>query len=195
VKALFDWADADPLVSRSTALRAATIFWGLTLLFPQWRAVSVALHHELRVGRVDESGLLMLTEASEAQRELLTTPATFRTTADEGDLTAYFERFAFALWRVLDERLRELGRVQDDEAHLPWKVVAPPDALDARVYEVVERLGQAGSAAIVEGLGQSAPPLRTVQRRLQKLVSDGVLSKRGARKNAIYTLAGRDGTG
>ena len=195
VKALFDWADADPLVSRSTALRAATIFWGLTLLFPQWRAVSVVLHHELRVGRVDESGLLMLTEASEAQRELLTTPASFRTADDEGDLTAYFERFAFALWRVLDERLRELGRVQDNEAHLPWKVVAPPDALDARVYEVVERLGQAGSAAIVEGLGQSAPPLRTVQRRLQKLVSDGVLSKRGARKNAIYTLAGRDGTG
>jgi hypothetical protein len=25
-------------------------------------------------------------------------------------------------------------------------------------------------------------------------VSDGVLSKRGARKNAIYKLAGRDGT-
>ena len=37
-----------------------------------------------------------------------------------------------------------------------------------------------------------APPLRTVQRRLQKLVSDGVLSKRGARKNAMYVLADRE---
>jgi hypothetical protein len=96
---------------------------------------------------------------------------------------------------VLWERLEALGRVRDNEEHLPWKVVAPPDALDAHLYEVVERLGQAGSAAIVAGLGKNAPPLRTVQRRLQKLVSDGVLAKRGARKNAVYTLAGRDGSG
>ncbi|MCU0690069.1 MAG: hypothetical protein MUF54_01580 [Polyangiaceae bacterium] len=194
VRALFEWADADPLVSTSTVLRAATIFWGLTLLCPTWRGVSVVLHHELRVGRVDPHGLLMLTEASEAQRELLTTPARTMAAADEGNLTTYFERFAYALARVLSERLRELGRVQDTESYLPWKVIAPPDALDAHVYEAVERLGQAGSAAIVEALGRNAAPLRTVQRRLQKLVSDGVLSKRGARKNAIYKLAGRDGT-
>jgi hypothetical protein len=49
--------------------------------------------------------------------------------------------------------------------------VPPPAALDARAYDGVERLGQAGSAAIVEGLGQGAPPLRTVQRWLQKHVS------------------------
>lgn len=195
VRALFDWADADPLVSTSTVLRAATIFWGLTLLCPSWRGVSVVLHHELRVGRVDPYGLLMLTEASEAQRELLTAPARATAAADEGDFTTYFERFASALEGVLSERLRELGRVQNTESHLPWKVTAPPDALDAHVYEAVERLGQAGSAAIVAALGRHAAPLRTVQRRLQKLVSDGVLSKRGARKNAIYTLAGRDGTG
>ena len=70
--------------------------------------------------------------------------------------------------------------------------VAPPDELDARLYEVLERLGHGGSAAIVEALGADAPPLRTVQRRLQKLVSDGVLTKRGARKNAVYVLADRD---
>lgn len=45
------------------------------------------------------------------------------------------------------------------------------------------------------GLGKNAPPLRTVQRRLQKRLSDGVLAKRGARKNAVCTLAGREGSG
>ena len=122
-------------MSTNAVLRAGTLFWGLTLLFPQWDAASVVLHHELRVALVDLYGLLILTEASEAQRELLTTPTTsLMAEADAGDLTSYFDRFASALWRVLDERL-------------------------------------------------------------QKLVLDGVLSKRGARKNAVYVLAGRDGTG
>ena len=30
---------------------------------------------------------------------------------------------------------------------------------------------------------------------LQRLVRDGVQSKRGARKNALYVLAGREGVG
>lgn len=195
VKAMFDWMNQDPLVSRSAVLRAATLYWGLKLLYPAWRSVSVVLHHELRAGRVDANGLLMLTEATVAQHELLDTARINLLETDEGDLTKYFELFTSALLRVLWERLEALGRVRDNEEHLPWKVVAPPDALDAHLYEVVERLGQAGSAAIVAGLGKNAPPLRTVQRRLQKLVSDGVLAKRGAKKNAVYTLAGRDGSG
>ena len=162
---------------------------------PAWRSVSVVRHHELRVGRVDANGLLMLTEATVAQHELLDTARIDLLETDEGDLTKYFELFTSALLRVLWERLEALGCVRDNEEHLPWKVVAHPDPLDADLYEVVERLGQAGSAAIVAGLGKNAPPLRTVQRRLQKLVSDGVLAKRGARKNAVYTLAGRDGSG
>lgn len=195
VRAMFDWTNQDPFVSRSAVLRAATLYWGLKLLYPGWRSVSVVLHHELRAGRVDANGLLMLTEATVAQHELLDTARINLLETDEGDLTNYFELFTSALLRVLWERLEALGRVRDNEEHLPWKVVAPPDALDAHLYEVVERLGQAGSAAIVAGLGKNAPPLRTVQRRLQKLVSDGVLAKRGARKNAVYTLAGRDGSG
>jgi len=195
VKVLFDWTNQDPLVSRSAVLRAATLYWGLKLLYPAWRYVSVVLHHELRAGRLDANGLLMLTEATVAQRELLDTARIDLIETDDGDLTKYFELFTSALWRVLWERLEELGRARDNEEHLPWKIVAPPDALDARLYDVVERIGQAGSAAIVVGLGKDAPALRTVQRRLQKLVSDGVLAKRGARKNAVYTLAGRDGTG
>ena len=195
VRTMFDWTNQDPLVSKSAVLRAATLYWGLKLLYPAWRSVNVVLHHELRAGRVDANGLLMLTEATVAQRELLETARIDMLETDEGDLTKYFELFSSALLRVLCERLEALGRVRDNEEHLPWKIVAPPDALDARLYEVVERLGQAGSAAIVAGLGKEAPPLRTVQRRLQKLVSDGVLAKRGARKNAVYTLAGRDGSG
>jgi hypothetical protein len=192
VKALFEWADADPHVSSSAVLCAATLYWGLSRLFPEWRSVSVVIHHELRVGLVDWHGLLVLTDASEAQRDLLRAPASVEPAGDGVDLTTYFERFTFALGRALRERLAEIGRIQDLEAHLPWEVIAPPDALDARLYETVERLGQAGSAAIVAALGNEAPPLRTVQRRLQKLVSNGVLRKRGARKNAIYALAEGD---
>ena len=189
VRMLFAWADEDKLVSQSAVLRAATLFWGLTLLFRPWPSVAIVLHHELRVGGVDADGLLILTEATEAQRDLMTTPLSAVADADDGDLTKYFERFAWSLSVVLGERLRELGRAQDDEEHLPWKIVTPPDALDARLYETVEKLGQVGSAAILSVLGTEAPPLRTVQRRLQKLVRDAVLRKRGGRKNAIYTLA------
>ena len=191
VKGLFAWADRDALVSESPVLHAATIYWGMTLVYPSWQSVSVLLHHSLRVGNVDANGLLMLSEDTEAQRELLHTPSHRMRHADDGDLTSYFEAFSRALLRVLWERLEELGRVRENESHLPWKVVAPPDELDARLYEVVERLGQAGSTAIVEMLGSKKPPLRTVQRRLQKLVNDGVLAKHGGRKNAVYTVPGR----
>jgi hypothetical protein len=146
VKAMFDWTNQDPLVSRSSVLRAATSYWGLKLLYPGWRSVSVVLHHELRAGHVDANGLLMLTEATVAQHELLDTARINLLETDEGDLTKYFELFTSALLRVLWERLEALGRVRDNQEHLPWKVVAPPDALDALLYEVVERLGQAGSA-------------------------------------------------
>jgi hypothetical protein len=192
VKAIFEWVDQDPLASKSAVLRAATVYWAMTRLIPSWQSASVLLHHELRVGGIDANGLLMLTEATVAQHELLNIPACRTGGAEAGVLTTYFEEFSSALLSVLWERLEQLGRVQNNEAHLPWKVVAPPDELDARLYEVIERLGQAGSAVILEALGAGAPPLRTVQRRLQRLVGDGVLTKRGGRKNAVYAVAGRE---
>ena len=130
VKAIFDWADHDPLVSSSTLLRAATIFWGLTLVDPSWHAVSVVLHYEFRVGDIDASRLLMLTEATVAHYELLTTPSDRMVTADEGDLTSYFEEFSWSLSLVLGGRLGQPGRVQSNEAFLPWKVAAPSGELD-----------------------------------------------------------------
>ncbi len=189
VKAIFEWVDQDPLVSKSAVLRAATVYWAMTRLIPSWQSATVLLHHELRVGGIDANGLLMLTEARVAQHELFNIPACQTQGAEAGDLTKYFEEFAFALLTVLSELLEQLGRVQNNETHLPWQLVAPPDELDARLYDVVEQLGQVGSAAILEALGAAAPPLRTVQRRLQKLVGDGVLLKRGGRKNATYSLA------
>jgi hypothetical protein len=193
LKELFAWADADPFVSQLRVLRAATFFWGLTLLYPAWHGVEVVLHHEFRVADVDPYGLLMLTEESAAQHQLLSTPAPVMGDADDGDLTQYFERFTHALWLVLDERLRQLGRAQADEANLPWELLAPPDALDARIFEVVEQLGHATSTVIRQRMGSKAPPLRTIQRRLQKLVRDGALGKRGARKNASYAVPAAEG--
>lgn len=194
VKELFAWADGDPLVSELRVLRAATLFWGLTLLYPAWHGVAVVLHHEFRVGDIDHSGLLMLTEESVAQEQLLSAPAPVMGDADDGDLTQYFERFTHALLLVLEERLGQLGRAQADEAHLPWELLAPPDALDARIFEVVEQLGHATSTVLRnQRMGSKAPPLRTIQRRLQKLVRDGALTKRGARKNASYAVPAAEG--
>ena len=192
VRSLVAWADADPLVSSSPVLRAATWFWAMTLLHPDWRAVGVLIRHELFVGGLDPEGLLVLSGESAAEQALLDVSSRRMLDADGGDLTGYFEVFASDLAKVVGERLRELGRVRDNEEHLPWRVVAPPDELDARLYEVVERLGQGGSAAIVTALGEPSPPLRTVQRRLQKLVADGTFAKRGARKNAVYSLPAAD---
>jgi len=188
VRSIFEWAEADPLVSTSPVLRAATVFWAMTLLHPEWRAVGTLVRHELCAGGLDPEGLLVLSGESSSEQSLFDASAGRMLDADGGDLTRYFEAFASDLAKAVGERLRELGRVRDNEEHLPWQVVAPPDELDARLYEVVERLGQAGSASIVAALGEPAPPLRTVQRRLQKLVADGALVKRGARKNAVYSL-------
>jgi len=60
------------------------------------------------------------------------------------------------------------------------------------MFEVVDRLGAAGSTAIAAGLGNNAPPMRTVQRRLQKMVRERTIVKHGARKTATYSVPGRD---
>jgi len=56
-------------------------------------------------GGIDANGLLMLPEATAAQHELLNIPACQTEGAEEGDLTKYFEEFAFALLTVLWELL------------------------------------------------------------------------------------------
>lgn len=190
VRRLFDWADAEPMVSQSRVLRAAVGFWGMANAFNRWPSVSTLLMHEFRVGEVDPHGLLSLSCATDAQRDLQA--SAFEWPDDTGDFTEMFERFVSALFFVMHERVAQLGRITDNTAYLPWQVVAPPDALEARMFEVVERLGTARSAAIVESLGANAPPMRTVQRRLQKMVRERTIVKHGARKTATYSVPGRD---
>lgn len=42
---------------------------------------------------------------------------------------------------------------------------------------------------IVEAFGDDVPPMRTLQRRLGKLVADGTIGRRGSRKTAVYLAA------
>lgn len=60
------------------------------------------------------------------------------------------------------------------------------------MFYVVQRLGTAGSTAIVAALGSDVPPMRTVQRRRQKMVRERAIVKNGARKMATYSVPGRD---
>lgn len=170
-------------------LRAATYFWALSELFPGWHAVSAVVVHERRVGDIDHYGLLSLTTATDAQADLQRAPMRGGAIASTGDFTKYFENFTAALARVMRERVAFLGRITDNADYLPWQVTAPPDALEARVFEVIERLGAAGSAPIIAGLGTGVPPMRTLQRRLQKMVRERTIVKHGARKTATCSIA------
>jgi hypothetical protein len=192
VRRLFDWVAAEPMVRESTVLRAAMYFWGMAKHFGQWNSVSTVLMHEFCVGRVDPYGLLSLSCATEAQRNLQGSAFDGQAMDSTGDFTTMFEKFVSALDLVLRERVEQLGRITDNAAYLPWQVVAPPDELEARMFDVVQRLGTAGSTAIVAALGSDVPPMRTVQRRLQKMVRERTIVKNGARKMATYSVPGRD---
>jgi hypothetical protein len=67
-------------------------------------------------------------------------------------------------------------------------MVRPPDELDRQVFEIIERLGSARTRDILDAI-DDPPPLRTLQRRLQRLCRDGLIRKNGARKYAYYRLA------
>ena len=195
IRRLYDWIAEDDLVSTEPVLRAAVLYWGLTLLVVGnptcLPAVDCVVDHELRAGRIDPNGLLVV-RADQPGRELMVPDPMPLAEADyEGDLTPVFEFFANGVGMVLEALVRHLGTVQDQEDRLPWMMVRPPDDLDRRVFEIVERLGSARSAQILELLPDPAPPLRTLQRRLQRLVADGLLVKLGARRNAFYRIAER----
>ncbi len=192
VRRLFDWVAAEPMVRESTVLRAANYFWGMAKHFGQWNSVRTVLMHEFCVGRVDPYGLLSLSCATEAQRNLQGSAFDGQAMDSTGDFTTMFEKFVSALDLVLRERVEQLGRITDNGAYLPWQVVAPPDELEARMFDVVQRLGTACSTAIVAALGSDVPPMRTVQRRLQKMVRERTIVKNGARKMATYSVPGRD---
>jgi len=182
------WIDGDEVVAGSPVLRAATTYWGMSLT--GWYAAGeIAVHHQLRAGHYDPHGLVVGPKRMRPMTALLDRTRETMALADEGDLTAFFERFAKNYDWLVHERLFELGRVRDVEAVLPWKIVAPPDALDARIVEILGRLREAGAAVIAETLGGDLPPMRTLQRRLGKLVAEGTIGRRGSRKTAVYVAA------
>lgn len=181
VRDVFAWVDADAHLAKSAVLRTAALFWLLRTGL-HWPATEV-LHHELRASGIDRHGYLVGSRTG-----LGALVSTSHTSGSEGDFTEYFELFTQRLAEVMRETANELGRLRKDETHLPWEVVTPPDQLDVAIIRVLERARDVGSAVIAERLGRDAPPLRTLQRRLGRLVHDGLLLKQGARKNATYSL-------
>jgi DNA-binding Lrp family transcriptional regulator len=65
--------------------------------------------------------------------------------------------------------------------------VSPPDDLDRRIFSMVQSMGSARTTQLHQALGPEVP-LRTLQRRMQKLARRGLLEKHGTRKDAFYRL-------
>jgi hypothetical protein len=106
----------------------------------------------------------------------------------DGKLDDLFEDHALGLASALGELREKLSSYQDKEERLPWLMVRPPDELDRQIFDIIERLGAARCQQIHEELSDP-PPLRTLQRRLQRLAQDGLVSKLGGRKDAYYRIA------
>jgi len=190
---LYEWADEDDLVSDDPLLRAATLYWGLSILYPydhERPAIDAIIDHELRAGSIDRHGLLVLLDLEFGESALCLGGIITDAADHRGDLTAYFEHFVLDLARVLAEHQKRLESFQDREDRLPWLMVRPPDELDRQIFDIIERFGSTRTQDILGELSDP-PPLRTLQRRLQRLCKDGLIVKNGARKYAHYRLAER----
>lgn len=190
---LYEWINDDELVAEDPILRAATLYWGLSILHPyahERPAIDAVVDHELRAGQIDRHGLLVLPDHEFGESALRLGGITTSSADYRGDLTSYFEHFSFDLARALVEYQRRLEGFQDNEDRLPWLMVRPPDELDRQIFDIIERFGSARTRDILTELSD-APPLRTLQRRLQRLCRDGLVVKHGARKYAHYRLAER----
>ncbi len=191
LRALYDWMNADELVVDEPILRAALLNWGLSLLYtmPADRMViDAVIDQELRAGFIDSRGLLVLAD-SQAGELLMRRDRYFDTRpVVDGGLNSLFEEHALCVARALDELRERLLSYQDKEERLPWLMVRPPDELDRQIYDIIEQLGAARCKQIHEELSDP-PPLRTLQRRLQRLAQDGLVSKLGGRKDAYYRIA------
>lgn len=193
VARLYEWVDSDELVAEDPILRAATFYWGLSILYPhdsERPAIDAVVDHELRAGRIDPHGLLVLMDFEFGESALRLGGIVTAAADDRGELTDYFEHFAFDLARTLVQHQQRLESFQDREDRLPWLMVRPPDELDRQLFDIIERFGSARTQDIL-GEISDPPPLRTLQRRLQRLCKDGLLVKHGARKYAYYRLSER----
>jgi len=191
VSRLYQWINEDELLATEPILRAATLYWGLTIIHRQTLqlpAIDAVVLHELTAGAIDPRGLLVLLD-SEPDTQVLRLDRGIAVKADHlGDLTRYFEHFAVELARALVHLENQLDKFQDQEDRLPWLMVSPPDELDRQIFDIIEKLGSARSQDILGELSEP-PPLRTLQRRLQRLTKEGLIAKHGSRKFAYYRLA------
>jgi hypothetical protein len=197
VKRLYVWLSKQELLSTEPLLRAAVLYWGLRRHHktgPDLMAVSAVVAHELRAGRLDPHGLFILDESEhgrEAQELWKGAVPPARKTRVQSELTPVLEHFAHHVSLALSELRQRLERHLDQEDRLPWLMQRPPDEVDRLIFEGVEKRGSATSGAILEDDPAPRPPLRTLQRRLKRLVHEGLLAKLGNRKDAYYRLSER----
>ncbi len=191
IRRVCEWIDEDDLVSDEPVLRAATLNWALTAIYPTSKLLGIdaVVDHELRAGSIDKHGLLVLRGTGQGTSALHWGSVNMAE-ADRGDLTPYFETFANRLADALVELRDRLRARQDDEERLPWLTMRPPDELDRQIFEAVESLGSALARQILDQINDP-PPLRTLQRRLHKLCTNGLITKHGGRRDAFYRLTER----
>jgi hypothetical protein len=188
---LYNWINNDELVSDDPFLRAATLYWGLSIPYShpyELPAVDAIVEHELRAGFIDSHGLLVFGDSEFGESCQHLGGRTTGAADHEGRLTSFFEHYTFEIARALTHLDTRLGDYQDQEDRLPWLMVRPPDELDRQIFEVIEKFGKARSQDILAAL-TDPPPLRTLQRRLQRLAKEGLVAKYGSRKFAYYRLA------
>jgi hypothetical protein len=197
VKQLYEWVSEDELLAAEPLLRTAVLYWGLTrhhAATVDRMAISAVMAHELRAGGLDPHGLFVLDESEhgrEAQELWKGVLPPARPARLQGDLTPVLEHFAHHVALALSELWQRLERHQDQEDRLPWLMQRPPDEVDRLIFEAVEKRGSATSTVILGDLPAPRPPLRTLQRRLKRLVHEGLLAKLGNRKDAFYRVSER----
>lgn len=193
---LYAWLAKDDLLSGEPVLRAAVLYWALSELPIRGVAcmgIDAVVAHELWAGRIDWHGLFVISEYEPGEEALAMRRGINVATKAmmSGDVTGVLEHFTSNVWRALAECAARLRRHQDTEDRLPWMMLRPPDEMDRLIFEAVGKHGSATSPTILAALPEPRPPLRTLQRRLQKLVRDGLLVKHGSRKDAFYRVAER----
>ena len=193
---LYSWLAEEDLLSREPLLRAAVLYWALSELPMggiERMGIDAVVAHELRAGGLDPHGLFVIKEYEHGREALaLRRGINVATKAQvSGDITGVLEHFASYVGLALAECGARLRRHQDTEDRLPWMMLRPPDEMDRLIFEAVEKHGSATSPTVLAALPEPRPPLRTLQRRLQKLVHDGLLVKHGGRKDAFYRVAER----
>jgi len=189
---LYERLVEDKLLSCQPLLRAGVLYLALAampLQLTKRMGIDTVVAHELRAGGFDHHGLFILGEHKFGRQALKTLRGYDANEAMlSGDITVLLECFASYVGLALADCVKRLRTCQDDEDRLPWLMLRPPDDMDRAIFDAVEKHGSATSPTILAALPEPRPPLRTLQRRLQKLVRDGLLVKHGGRKDAFYRV-------